>query len=102
MLKLNLDILYLIFKEFQDDKKALYSYLFVNKTWSEMIIPILWRNPLKALKSKNEELLWNVIVSHLSEKSRNNLKRHNIDLWTNSYQKPLFDYISFCRHLNFN
>jgi hypothetical protein len=96
MFKLNRDILYLIFKELQDDKKSIYPCLLVNKTWSEIIIPILWKNPWKYLKKENEKLLSNVIISHLSEESiiLNFLKC--------SYKKPLFDYISFCKHFNLN
>ncbi|RGB37215.1 hypothetical protein C1646_757171 [Rhizophagus diaphanus] len=84
---LNRDVLYLIFKDFQNDKKSLFSCLSVNKTWSEIIISILWINPWKYLKRGNEKLLSNVIISHISNKSN---------------KKPLFNYISLCRHLNLN
>ncbi|PKK79004.1 hypothetical protein RhiirC2_842986 [Rhizophagus irregularis] len=99
MSNLNKDILYLIFEQLHDDKKSLFSCLLVNNTWCETIIPILWRNPWKSnLKKENETLLLNVIISHLSNVSRNKIGRHK--LLTNSYQEPLFDYISYCRHLN--
>jgi hypothetical protein len=101
MSKLNRDILYLIFEELQDDNMALYSSLSVNKTWCEIIIPILWNNPRKYLTDMNGNLnsLFNVIISHLSDESKNNLKKihHNLII---SYQKPLFNYISFCKHLD--
>ncbi|RIA94149.1 hypothetical protein C1645_818433 [Glomus cerebriforme] len=90
-----------MFKEIQDDKKTFHSCVSVNKTWCETIIPILWKNPWKFLKREKEELLLNVIISHLSEESRKNLSQ-SINFLKNSYQKPLFDYISFCRHLNIN
>ncbi|RIA81212.1 hypothetical protein C1645_881730 [Glomus cerebriforme] len=98
MSKLNNDIIYLIFEKLQDDKKTLLLCLLVNKTWCEMIVPVLWRDPWKYLKNGNEKLLINVIISHLSSQLRNNLSQE-IDFLKNSYQKPLFDYISFCRHL---
>ncbi|RIA89497.1 hypothetical protein C1645_824747 [Glomus cerebriforme] len=88
--------------KFQDDKKTLYSCLLVNRTLSEIIIPILWKNPWKFLKRGKEKLLLGVIILHLSDESKNNLNQ-NINLFnllTKSYQKPLFNYISFCRHLN--
>ncbi|GBB88544.1 hypothetical protein RclHR1_15090003 [Rhizophagus clarus] len=100
MAKLNSDVLYLIFKELRDDKKTFVSCLTVDKTWCETIIPILWTNPWKYLKRK--KLFLNVIFSHLSDDSRNYLKNQGIDFLTNSYQKPLFNYINFCKHLNFN
>src|SRR6266498_3169091 len=100
MFKLNRDVLYLILKELQNDEKTLCSCLTVNKTWCEIIIPILWRDPWKYLKG--EKLLLNLIISHLSDESKNNLIIQGVDFSTNFYQRPLFDYISFCRHLNLN
>jgi hypothetical protein len=98
MSNLNRDVLYLIFEQLQDDKNTLYSCLLVNKTWCETTIPILWRNPWKSLKEKNEGLLLSVIISHLSNVTRKKIRKNK--LLTNFYQKPLFNYISFCRHLN--
>ncbi|GBC05626.1 hypothetical protein RclHR1_06320004 [Rhizophagus clarus] len=99
MSNLNEDILYLIFEELKDDGNAPFSCLLVNKNWFNIIIPILWKNPWKNLKKKT--ILLKVIISHLSEESKNNLKSQNVLVSTTSYQKPLFDYISFCKHLNF-
>ncbi|GES84971.1 hypothetical protein GLOIN_2v1784962 [Rhizophagus clarus] len=72
MLQLNKDILYLIFKELQNDKRSLFSCLTVDRNWCETTVPILWRNPWK-LKRK---ILSNVIISHLSDESIENLKSH--------------------------
>src|SRR6266498_3907399 len=96
MSKLNRDILCLIFEELQDHKRALLSCLLVNRTWCEIIIPIFWKNPWKYLKWWGETSFLNVIISHLSDESRNNLS----EILTNSYKRPLFDYINFCKHLN--
>jgi hypothetical protein len=94
MSKLNRDVLYLIFEELKDDKKTtLPSCLLVNRTWCEMIIPILWKDPWEFLKFGREKSLFNVIISHLSDESRNNLRK----FLKNSYKRPLFDYISFCK-----
>src|SRR5206468_3587022 len=100
MFKLNRDVLCLIFEELQDDNKALYSCLLVNKTWCITAVPILWKNPWKNLDEKKEELMSDVIISHLSDETKNNLENQGIDFLTSSYQKPLFYYISFCKHLN--
>ncbi|RIA81862.1 hypothetical protein C1645_836272 [Glomus cerebriforme] len=91
--KLNEDILYLIFKPLQGHNATLHSYLLVNKTWCKIIIPILWRDPWSDLKDEKKELLLNVIISHLSEEPIKNL-----DI---KIQRPLFNYITFCKHLNF-
>ncbi|RGB26758.1 hypothetical protein C1646_820215 [Rhizophagus diaphanus] len=102
MSKLNTDILYLISKELQNDKKTLFSLLLVNRNFCEIIVPILWKNPWKPLNYpyKIDKLLIKVIFSHLSKESRNKLK--NLDLPINSYKKPFFNYINFCKHLDLN
>ncbi|GBC07856.1 hypothetical protein RclHR1_07730009 [Rhizophagus clarus] len=98
MSNLNRDILYLIFKQLQDDKRTLLSCLLVNKTWCETTVPILWKNPWNLLKNENETLLLSVIISHLSNLSRNKIGEHK--LLINSNQKPTFNYIIHCKHLD--
>ena len=74
MSKLNRDILYLIFVDLQYDRNTLYYCLLVNRTWCETIVPILWKNPWKyLLKVESKRLLFNLIISHLPDESRNNL-----------------------------
>ncbi|PKC15467.1 hypothetical protein RhiirA5_408143 [Rhizophagus irregularis] len=95
------DILYPIFEELQHDKKTLASCLRVNKIWCEIAVQILWRNPWEHLDYVHDEkkLLLNVIISHLSDEKRTNLNQQ-FSFITNSHRRPLFNYISFCRHLN--
>ncbi|RGB27036.1 hypothetical protein C1646_820012 [Rhizophagus diaphanus] len=103
MLWLCNDIIVLILKELQDDTKSLYSCLLVNRTWCRLTVPILWQNPSNKkdyISYKVCNILFNVVLSHLSEESRNNLKNQGIDLFKEKYQQPLFNYISFWRHLN--
>ncbi|GES75181.1 hypothetical protein GLOIN_2v1866989 [Rhizophagus clarus] len=99
MVELNRDIIYLILKELQNDRKAFCSYLLVSKSWSEIFIPMLWKNPWKYFEKGNEVFISRVIISHLSDDSRDNLIQH-LNFSKGSYQKPLFNYISFCKHLN--
>src|ERR1044072_4117148 len=99
MSKLNRDVFYSIFEESQDDKSTLYSCLLVDKTWCEMVVPVLWKDPWKSLNERKMKLLLNVIISHLPTESRNNLSQR-VNFLTSSYDKPFFDYISFCKHLN--
>jgi hypothetical protein len=102
MFKLYKDVLYLMFQELQDDKQTLYSCLLVDKTWCETVVPILWNNPWKFLKDAGElrkgELLINLINSYLSDETRNNLKFYPGD--SLKYNKTLFNYVRFCKHLN--
>jgi hypothetical protein len=94
------DVLYLIFEQLQDDKRTLYSCLSVNKNWCITTIPILWRNPWKSLKRRGGLLLLSIIMSHFSNVSRNKMGEYKF--LVDFYQKPLFNYISYCRHLNLN
>ncbi|RGB26748.1 hypothetical protein C1646_820211 [Rhizophagus diaphanus] len=98
MPKLYKDILYLIFQELQDNNETLYSCLLVDKTWCETIIPILWKDPWKFLKNdcklRKRGLLLNLINS--SDESKNKLSQY----FNFSYKKPLFNYVSYCKHLN--
>src|SRR5438105_3923091 len=101
MLSINEDVLFLIIKELRNDRKSLHSCLLVDRTWCEATIPILWKNPWKfcRIDSAKSILLFNVILLHLSEESRENLKKQKIDLFTETHQRPLFNYISFWRYL---
>ncbi|GBB88148.1 hypothetical protein RclHR1_14690003 [Rhizophagus clarus] len=105
MYKLNKDIFYLIFENLENN---LYSCLLVNKTWCEIVVPMVWRNPWKEpfyLRNKQEKLL-KVIISHIPDKTKikeiysflKDNQIHSLDI--NTYKRPLFDYISFCKHLN--
>src|SRR2546423_14383267 len=103
MLSINEDVLFLIIKELRNDRKSLHSCLLIDRTWCEATIPILWKNPWKfcRIDSAKSILLFNVILLHLSEESRENLKKQKIDLFLAvTHQRPLFNYISFWRYLN--
>src|SRR6266498_1633935 len=101
MVCLNKDILLLILEELQDDNKSLYSCLLVNRAWCETAVSILWKIPGRThLTGKAESKLFNVILLHLSEESKDNLRNQGIDFFTETYQPPLFNYIGFWRHLN--
>src|SRR5215208_1504954 len=102
MPKLNKDILHLIFEKLQHDNDVLHSCLFVNTTSCETVARIIWRDPWNYLKKGKEKLLLNVIISHLSEETKNNLKGQNIRFLNDSYSRPLFNYIAFCKRLNLN
>ncbi|GBB88147.1 hypothetical protein RclHR1_14690002 [Rhizophagus clarus] len=104
MYQLDKDILNLIFENL---KVNLYPCLLVNKTWCETIVPIIWKNPwndlIGSLYFKREKSLLKVIVSHIPDEKKVKeifyyLKINQTEI--DSFQRPLFDYISFCKHLN--
>src|SRR6266487_6573848 len=99
MAKFNEDILFLIFEELQHERNSLYSCLLVNRTWCKIIIPILWKNPWKYVTETKNPQFSAIIISHLSNEAKEIWKSWGIDLPL-MQQKPLFNYISFCRYLN--
>ncbi|PKC64393.1 hypothetical protein RhiirA1_462478 [Rhizophagus irregularis] len=100
MSKLNKDVITLILKELYDKDNTLYPCLLVNRTWCETTVPILWKNPFRYhLKKDAHIIIINVILSYLSEESRDNLKSQGIKL-PKTYQQPLLNYISFWKYLN--
>jgi hypothetical protein len=102
MVLFNEDVLFLIFEELKNDKKYLYSCLLVNKTWCVIAVQILWRNISQFYLTYNSKnILYNVILLHLSEESRDILKNQGMNnLITVTYQRPLFNYLSFWMYLD--
>jgi hypothetical protein len=109
MAKLNRDIYFYIFQNLRDIihtsinneinyKKSLHSCLLVNKLCCEVIIPILWSYPYKYVYKKN--LLFNIIISHLSDDSIKLLKDKSDITKDFQKQKLSFNYIKFCKYLN--
>ncbi|PKY48241.1 hypothetical protein RhiirA4_463785 [Rhizophagus irregularis] len=98
MARLNKDVMLLILEELQNDNKTLYSCLLVNRTWCKAVTPILWKNPNR--QDINERVFFNVILSHLSEESRNNLMNQGVKLIAQPYQQTLFNYIRFWKYLD--
>src|SRR3954466_14840246 len=95
MPKLNDDILYAILQELQDDKKTICSCLSIY-TLHKLAISIVWKDPWKYLKKGREESLLIVLISHIPDNSRDYLGPHLTIL----IKKPLFDYVSHCKHLD--
>src|SRR5688572_20934487 len=96
MSKLNKDVLFLISEELSNDIKSLHSCLLVDRTWCKTTVPILWKNPLKFCPTYNAlNILFDIILLHLSKESRDILKNQEIDLVVEAHRRPLFNYISF-------
>ena len=97
MSKLNKDVLYLIFEELIDDKNSLYSLLLVNKIWCEVVVPILWRDPWRNLRTYKRRSLLETIVSFLTNET---MISQGLNLLIKPDKQPLFNYISYCRYLD--
>ncbi|PKC60413.1 hypothetical protein RhiirA1_468053 [Rhizophagus irregularis] len=107
MFRLNNDILHLIFEYLEDNKNDLYSCLLVNKTWCEIIVLILWKDPWNELTNfphfSSTILLLNVIISHIQDEAKIKEVYNyfiNSGIHLSSCQRPLLNYIRFCKHLN--
>jgi hypothetical protein len=73
MPKLNKDILFLLFEEFQDDSQSLFSFSMVDRLWCETVIPVLWRNPWKYnIDYRHKSSLYYIITSYLSDSVKQN------------------------------
>src|ERR1043166_7537199 len=78
-------------------KKSLYSCLFVNKEWCNVVVPILWKKCSWCNKGKSEKKLFNIILSCLPSPSKQYLSNNKIALPATILLNPLiFNYISFC------
>src|SRR6266496_4138904 len=112
MSKHNKDILYFIFEELQDDSKALFSCLMVNRDWCETAIPILWKNPWKYyynINYYNKYYLYEIIFSYLSDNVKELLIRNGLSpilpispILRTSNKSLTFDYLSYCKSINVN
>ncbi|CAG8481498.1 19019_t:CDS:2, partial [Racocetra fulgida] len=107
------EILYEIFKHFENDPDNLRSCVLVNRTWCANAIQILWNKPFHLLLSRSLDSSHHLISTYLSCLSPD--ERHNLDLLTfpqtyslsssfsfitsKSYSSPTFNYPSFLRHL---
>lgn len=108
MSKLNKDILTIIFYEIfhEYDYNSLFSCLLVNKYWCETVIPILWRNPWRyQMKDYQKKSLFNIIITFLSDESKEFLRNQNIEIIIPFKRKKLifFDYLKYCKSMiNYN
>src|SRR5690349_8053969 len=97
MLRLNVDVLCMILEELelQDDSKTVSSCLSI-RTLREIAIPIVWKDPWKYLKAGKEKSLLIVLISHISDNSRDDLSQHlNVLI-----RSPSPNYVRYCKHLN--
>ncbi|CAB4376980.1 unnamed protein product [Rhizophagus irregularis] len=99
MKEINFDCLIHIINELRNDKKTLYTCLLINKKWSNIVIPILWKyHSWNIYNNESKIKLYNIILSFLSLKTRNNLLNNEIKLPSSilKLKTPLFNYLNYC------
>ncbi|RHZ76121.1 hypothetical protein Glove_203g55 [Diversispora epigaea] len=95
------ECLHNIFINAQDDRKLLFSSLFVSRDWCASVVPILWKKPfnlaalMSRLTSDDPGLVIRTYISCLQKSDKELLRFQYDDLL------PSFDYPSFIRELDF-
>ncbi|GBC05983.1 hypothetical protein RclHR1_06540003 [Rhizophagus clarus] len=88
------------------EKESLYSCLFVNRSWCEVAIPILWKNPFKLLNDLTLESskIIQIYLRSLNRKSKQYLYNNGVMLPENILTSTslMFDYSSFLKELKFS
>ncbi|CAG8513331.1 42673_t:CDS:1 [Gigaspora margarita] len=85
------------------DNETLYSCLFVNRSWSNGVVPILWRKPFSRFRfsyrsnSKNGGLIIRTYLSCLPKSKRNQFCSESLQ----PFSSPLFFYPAFLKELDF-
>src|SRR5581483_2799514 len=81
-----------------DDTNSLHSCLLVNRSWCEITIPILWRNPFgKEMSSNRYRLLINTYVSRLPMNEASIETNDTIDNVITPDESSTFNYATFLR-----
>ncbi|GBC00498.1 hypothetical protein RclHR1_03880008 [Rhizophagus clarus] len=99
---LPLDCIVEILEYHRNDKKTLFSNLFVNRTWCQLIIPLLWCRPFE-IRNKEKIMIIDTLILCLSkqeklkflDKMNGNRKMINIE------RTPIFDYPHYIRGLDY-
>ncbi|GBB85176.1 hypothetical protein RclHR1_11730001 [Rhizophagus clarus] len=86
-----------IFLYFENDKKTLYSFLFVNRFWCKIIIPLLWKYPF-SITSKGKEI--KTLSSLLNEEEKLEIIKEGFILPPKDFSLILFNYASYIREYN--
>lgn len=96
------EILQIILKNEDGNINFLHTCLFINKTWSSNVVQILWNRPFCLLKDKiSSHCLVSTYLSCLNDEEISSLTLENVSLSFFDYNKTLYFYPSFLRHLSY-
>src|ERR1044071_2185570 len=82
------------------DKNSLYKWLFVNRLYCKLAIPIIWREPFNNTCSDKNYLIINTLLTCLDEKEISSLVPCGMDVIANDIPSPLFEYGNFVRSVD--
>src|SRR5581483_6132361 len=87
--------------EYIDDRKTLHSFVLVNRFFCRKVISKLWSCPFAFLEQSSPTLV-RTYISCLSKKEKEFLCKYGLpNRISRSWQRPLFDYPSFLKELDF-
>src|ERR1043165_1796764 len=99
---LPLDCIVEILEYLRNDKKSLFSNLFVNRTWCQLIIPLLWCQPFEDIRNS---VIIETLILCLSKQEKTALLEKlggfRKKLKFNIGKSPLFDYPLYIRDLDY-
>ncbi|CAI2166938.1 20725_t:CDS:1 [Funneliformis geosporum] len=64
----------------RDDKKTLYDCLYVNRTWCQLTIPLLWTRPFEKENGNKSHLVIDTLITCLNEEENQRLRAELNDL----------------------
>src|SRR4051812_44263875 len=100
-MKLPEDCVREIFKHLSEDKKSLYSCLFINRFFCQCVVPILWKDPWSGLFDL-ERVGWKILGKTIIKCFPQEIKKsfsneYKICLNPSLLQQPLFNYVSYIK-----
>ncbi|PKK72718.1 hypothetical protein RhiirC2_848199 [Rhizophagus irregularis] len=96
------EIIDYILQYLRNDLRSLYSYIFVNRLFCRISIPLLWEDPFSIpLSNKTFIHFLDIYFLYLSDVNKNTLKNHGFNMIDSLSLKPhLFNYPSFLKTVN--
>src|SRR5207248_4975410 len=92
---LPIELLVEIFKYLDNDHKSLTKCILINKTWHNLNIPTIWKDPFR--KKTSVKILINCLLIHENYLLIKNLTNSTFEL----LEQPLHNYACFATELNF-
>src|SRR5688572_8449262 len=97
------EISYIIIQYLRNNFNALYSLALVNRFWCHLVIPLLWEDPFSINCQKNLTFRFlDTYFLFLSENDKSKMEKFEICKFDSNLHKPLFNYPSLIKTLNFN
>ena len=91
-----------IIQNLRNDVNTLYSLTLVNRFWCCLTIPFLWEDPFSTKYRKNSTFHFlDTYFLFLNENDKNKMKKIKSYKFNSNLYKPLFNYPSLIKTLNF-